>query len=272
MISQVAVREAFHMLLLEYLLGQIPDGLILKGGANLRLFFKSCRYSQDMDLDAEPRLRDIARSAIRRGLTDPHLRKRLVALGINTVRVPAAPAKDTSTTLRYKLGVVTSGGIDLPTKVEVSFRARAPMDVAIIEAAPLRIPHYGRLPAIRQKVAALALRNQVQARDVFDLAVLIGGGVEPEALAMLRRELPDTVLAKASARALEIHYEEYRGTVIEYLGEEDQSRFGPEAAWDEQRLIVNALVQDLRALHGPTWVQWHPDEPRPGLNEPGGSS
>ena len=96
-------------------------------------------------------------------------------------------------------------GVDHPTKIEVSFRPRPAMDIAVTEAAPaalvdpyrtppavapgpgrgrrravalaapvshapLLLPHYPRLPAIRQKIGALAGRTEVQARDVFDLS------------------------------------------------------------------------------------------------------
>lgn len=45
-------REIFHLLFLERLLKIADPGLfVLKGGANLRYFFNSPRYSEDMDLD-----------------------------------------------------------------------------------------------------------------------------------------------------------------------------------------------------------------------------
>ena len=54
MLNDIAVREAFHVALLRRLAptGGIPRWR-LKGGVNLRLFFGSPRYSEDMDLDAD---------------------------------------------------------------------------------------------------------------------------------------------------------------------------------------------------------------------------
>ena len=45
-------REVFHLLFLERLLRlSDPSLYVLKGGLNLRFFFNSPRFSEDMDLD-----------------------------------------------------------------------------------------------------------------------------------------------------------------------------------------------------------------------------
>ncbi|MES2521920.1 MAG: nucleotidyl transferase AbiEii/AbiGii toxin family protein [Gemmatimonadota bacterium] len=306
MLSDVAAREAFHVLLLEFLLKRIPTGLVLKGGVNLRLFFGSPRYSQDIDFDAEPRLRDAVRSAIRSGLKDPHLRQHFVDLGGADIRATETPQKNTETTLRFKFGVVSGGGVDLPTKVEVSFRPRPALDVADEDAAPaglvdrFRLPlpsldaasrrrgrdrrtdasargadtpgpshgalivrHYRRLAALRQKVGALALRNEVQARDVFDLGVLDAAAMSAAEAARLREALPDSVLQKAAARAFEIPYEAYEDKVLAFLDPTDRARYAPPNQWDEQCLFAHELAQQLLALPGPAWVPWYPDEAKP---------
>ncbi len=46
------LREAFHFCFLERLLKVADASLfVLKGGVNLRFFFRSPRYSEDMDID-----------------------------------------------------------------------------------------------------------------------------------------------------------------------------------------------------------------------------
>jgi len=46
-------REVFHLLFLRELVRGVPlSAFVLKGGTNLRFFFGSIRYSEDMDLDA----------------------------------------------------------------------------------------------------------------------------------------------------------------------------------------------------------------------------
>ena len=275
MLSDVAAREVFHVLMLERLLQHVGPRLVLKGGVNLRLFFSSPRYSQDMDFDAEPNLRSAAKTAIRKSLTDPYLRRRFAQLGGGDIRIPERAAKDTETTLRHKFGVVTSGGIDLPTKIEISFRARPPLDTGSVVSAtpasgpvaplspPLLVPHYTRLPAVRQKIGALALRNEVQARDIFDLGVLDGTNIDPANAALLRQSLPDSVLRKAAARALEIPFVAYRDSVLDYLDPADRERYDGVQAWDDLCLGANTLVEHLRQLPGPEWVPWYGDEARP---------
>ncbi|MBE0433712.1 hypothetical protein IBX73_09655 [candidate division WOR-3 bacterium] len=53
--SPLQLREVFH-LEFEFLRwlarGVKTEHYVLKGGANMRFFFRSCRYSEDMDLDA----------------------------------------------------------------------------------------------------------------------------------------------------------------------------------------------------------------------------
>jgi len=275
MLSDVAAREAFHVLLLEHILGQIGPRLVLKGGVNLRLFFGSPRYSQDIDLDAEPNSRSAVRAAIRKSLRDPYVRKRYIQLGGGDLRLPDRPAKDSETTLRYKFGVVTSGGIDLPTKIEISFRARPSLDVGTVDpappaldeyrssspaSAPLLVPHYGRLPALRQKIGALALRNEVQARDIFDLGVLGTTSINAAEAALLRQCLPDSVLRKAAARALEIPFAAYRDKVLDYLEPVDRAQFDTGHTWDDLCLNAHTLTQRLLDLPGPASVSWYPDE------------
>lgn len=52
MFSDTQIREVFHFLFLERLLKISDAGIyVLKGGVNLRFFFLSPRYSEDMDLD-----------------------------------------------------------------------------------------------------------------------------------------------------------------------------------------------------------------------------
>mgnify|MGYP001611631549 FL=1 len=225
-LDHIQAREAFHVLLLRRLVDSLPHGTWrLKGGVNLRLFFGSLRYSEDMDLDADLRVGDALKREIRKAITDPALRVRLVALGICEVRQEGrAVSKDTDTTLRLKMQLLVQGGVLLPTKVETSFRPRfasdfvveQPADSAIVgrylDAAslPLVVPHYPLTPAVRQKLTALAHRSQVQALD-----------------------LPQ---------------EAYVDKVLAFLDEEHRTRWMDR--WDEQRVFVADLADALLALPG----------------------
>src|SRR3972149_5559405 len=253
MLDDVAVREAFHVVLLRELVRRVNPSLFrLKGGVNLRLFFGSVRYSEDMDLDGDDRAR-------------PALLRQLAARGIRGIEARTGPNKDTETTLRYKMRVVSPGGVPLPGKVEVSFRKRGSPEDAAMDAAdekivsqylgsgdlPLRVAHYTLMPAVKQKIAALGLRTEVQARDVFDLARLARNSVDTLDLAFLRRSLNDDTLGEARNRALTLSFAQYRDTVVEFLDPAERLSLATERAWDEQRLFAVELIEAIVAQSSP---------------------
>jgi len=52
--NQLQLREIFHLEFLRWLGRKLkPKNYCLKGGANLRFYFNSFRYSEDMDIDAQ---------------------------------------------------------------------------------------------------------------------------------------------------------------------------------------------------------------------------
>ncbi len=52
MLTDSQLREVFHFCFLDRLLKvSTPNLYVLKGGVNLRFFYNSPRYSEDMDLD-----------------------------------------------------------------------------------------------------------------------------------------------------------------------------------------------------------------------------
>ena len=263
-VNEIEAREAVHVLLLKRLAAKLPRGSWrVKGGVNLRLFFGSVRYSEDMDLDGDVRLRDTLRRDILRAIRDPELKARLVPLGIRDLRQEGREIhKDTETTLRIKMQIIMRGGVPLPTKLEISFRpgcaddvvVEGPADAQVVgrylkpEEMPLIVPHYPQLPAVRQKLAALALRTQVQARDVFDIFVLTGGTWAPLDLALLRRNLSDPMLREVQNRAFAIPYEAYSGKVLEFLDETDRNTWADR--WEEQQLFVAELAGLILTLPG----------------------
>jgi hypothetical protein len=96
----------------------------------------------------------------------------------------------------------------------------------------------------------LAGRREAQARDVFDLAVLVPGSPSAPLLDFLAHTVPTGYLEEAHARALIISYDEYRGQVIEFLDELDRAARSTGAAWDDMRLRVAALIEAVRARAG----------------------
>lgn len=260
--SPTSARELVHLLILQEL-GTVRrgGGVILKGGVNLRLFFGSPRYSEDMDLDGSTDgSRDI-RTRIARLFDDRDFTRRLQTYGIRGLDPGEGPNKDTETTFRYKFGVIGAGGVRYPTKVEVSFRAHHAADAVVAESPaktalesydlhPFEVRHYALQAAVRQKIQALAGRREAQARDVFDLSVLVPGSPSALLLDFLAHTVPTGHLEEAHARALIISYDEYRGQVIEFLDESDRAARGTGAAWDDMRLRVAALIEAIRARAG----------------------
>ncbi|HSW28797.1 MAG TPA: nucleotidyl transferase AbiEii/AbiGii toxin family protein [Longimicrobiales bacterium] len=230
------------------------SAVILKGGVNLRLFFGSVRYSEDMDLDGALEARDAIRNSIKAIFNDREFLRAAQHAGIRGLDAGQGPNKDTETTFRNKFGVVLQGGVRYPTKVEVSFRARHVEDESVIEDVPPRlvagygmtriaVNHYSRTAALRQKIEALGGRAAVQARDVFDLHTLAADGVEESLVTMLAARVDPTRLQDAYTRALTITFEEYEGQVLEFLADDARARHGSEEAWDELRLQAATLIE-----------------------------
>ncbi|MGH8202753.1 MAG: nucleotidyl transferase AbiEii/AbiGii toxin family protein [Steroidobacteraceae bacterium] len=106
---------------------------------------------------------------------------------------------------------------------------------------PVIVQHYSVHAAFAQKVAALALREQVQSRDVFDLKLLLnaGGAEQP---------LPASAsanLAAAIDNALEVDYDAFAGQVLAYLEPDYQEHYGNRKVWAQ---LQEEVVSGLEAL------------------------
>lgn len=265
MITDTEAREALHILLLRRLADAVPTGaLVLKGGVNLRLFFGSPRSSEDCDLDLDRHAREAYVSAVHDTLTGAWLRSRLAALGVERLDYAGRPAKNTETTVRFKLGVVGHGGVRLPTRVEASLRGVEPIDEPVRErvegrmTAPflapadgaLEITHYPRQAAVRQKLRALAARALPQARDVFDLWVLTAGDPAAVDLSALRRGLSTAELEEAGRRALDIDQAQFRDQVVEFLSDDHQRALDSRQEWERRQLFVAELIEAVLRTPG----------------------
>jgi hypothetical protein len=260
-LTPASIRELVHLLILEELAVSRPRSrVIVKGGVNLRLFFASPRYSEDMDLDGHPDGSADIRTCIAR-LFDRDFTRRVQAFGIRGLDPGQGPNKDTQTTFRYKFGVIGGGGVRYPTKVEVSFREQDVADEVVTETPPQAIlaayglegfvvHHYALNAAVRQKIQALAGRREAQARDVFDLCILAPGAPSGALLDFLSATLSSDQLHEAHTRSLAISFDEYRGQVLEFLEEPERERQGTENAWDEMRLRAAALIEAIMDQRG----------------------
>ena len=239
--------EIFHLLFLRAFGARVDKALFcLKGGCNLRFFLKSIRYSEDMDLDIQTMAPGTLQNNVNRLLAAPAFTQLLRAQGLEITRT--ALPKQTGTTQRWKIGLrILDSGAEVPTKIEFSRRGlddEKPLesvDAEIIRTYrlyPVILQHYSVHTAFAQKVSALALREQVQSRDVFDLKLLLDAGGGGKAL-------PAPVaahLAAAINNAMAVDYDAFAGQVLAYLEPEYQEHYGGRRAWNElQEQVVGGL-------------------------------
>lgn len=224
----------------------------LKGGVNLRFFFSSIRYSEDMDLDIRGVGVAVLKDTVMKILQAPSFQDIFKPFGVDRVVPPAiSRAKQTETTQRFKVHLLTFSGEDLFTKIEFSRRGLKgealvqPVSNVILRAyklPPVLVPHYDIQSAIAQKIDALASRSVVQARDVFDLHAL-SSQYEPEVKEI---RINAERLERAYENVFTISFEQFRDTVISYLALEDQAAYNSASLWDEVKLGAANFIEELR--------------------------
>src|SRR5260370_1997974 len=171
--------EKFHLLFLTQLGTRVDKKLYaLKGGCNLRLFFKSIRYSEDIDFDVHTISRQTLKKNVNQMFDSSGCRQILRSAKMEIARL--SEPKQTDTTQRWKIHLQIEGPAPkLPTRIEFSrrrfdtgvlFEPVDPEIVRIHDLRPVLASHYGLEAALAQKIEALTSRAQTQARDVFDLA------------------------------------------------------------------------------------------------------
>ncbi len=256
--NSLELREIFHLEFLRWLTRKIKVRYFaIKGGTNLRLFFKSFRYSEDVDLDAQGLGLTKIKDAVMGILENQAFQNSLNPFGIESIVLPdMSKAKQTQTTQRFKTHLINYKGEDLFTKIEFSrrgFRGNVIIeDVAdfVLRAyklAPLVVPHYDINSCLAQKIEALASRAVIQARDVFDIYVLSTQYAPRESKKI---EVDNTKLTRAYENIFEISFGQFRDTVISYLSLEEQAVYASASVWDEIKLKVTGFLEELKAKLG----------------------
>ena len=244
-------REVFHLLFLERLLRlSDPSLYVLKGGLNLRFFFNSPRFSEDMDLDVLGGSVATLKKNGYRVLDDRGFVRSLAAFGIADVLInDPERAKHTASTQRFRARLVTATGETWPTKVEFSRRISAgtflnepvsPLVVRPYQRLALPCQHYDARSAALQKVEALGSRTEPQVRDAFDIYVLWLGGHWPEDLCA---SIEPTSRDRALESLLAMEYAQYQGQVLDYLEGDARIRFAGLDRWREISETVFGLVE-----------------------------
>jgi hypothetical protein len=236
--------ELFHLAFLGELGGKLDRGLYaIKGGCNLRFFFHSVRYSEDLDIDIGKTASGTLRRKVDQILASRSLQLTLGAHGIALGAV--THPKQTETTQRWKVQLELAEGA-AHTKIEFSRRGLnegvefAAVDRGLLGGyglSPMLLSHYGRQAAVQQKIAALVGRSETQARDVFDLELLLSapGDLDPTAVdAKLR--------AAAVDRALAVDYRTFKSQVLAFLPADQQRVYSSCETWEQLVLhVVDAL-------------------------------
>lgn len=242
--------EFLHLAFLQVLSASLdPARYVLKGGANLRLFYDSPRRSQDIDLDVVGEAAWSIEDRVDDALSARTFRDFLRLAGIS-MSTPTKP-KQTATTRRWKFSVQGPKGF-LHTKIEFSARSTVDPERSLEVLAPkvgrdvglraIRVQRYLPPAAIRQKIKALAERSQTEPRDVFDLDLLFAR--YPDAVA--RGSVDPALVAQAIESTYSIEYGAYEELVVAYLEEDFLAIYRRPEVWDEMVLKVTGVLEQLR--------------------------
>ncbi|MGB8951673.1 MAG: nucleotidyl transferase AbiEii/AbiGii toxin family protein [Candidatus Aminicenantales bacterium] len=245
--------ELFHLLFLNQLSRKLDKKCYaLKGGANMRFFFKSPRYSDDIDFD----LQAVRVEALRKKVDDLlHSKPFQDILQTRNIQIEHVTShKQTETTQRWKLGLACPlVKQTLPIKIEFSHRRRfgntvrsefiASEIVRMYEMPLLLVTHYSAESAFKQKIDAIISRSETQARDIFDVYLLLTSQLEK--IPNLKRHTVD--LNQARENILSTSFAAFKSQVLSYLELDIQKQYNSADGWDDIRLkVVEALERTMR--------------------------
>lgn len=240
--------EVFHLMFLRQFNNHIAGNLYaIKGGCNLRFFFDSIRYSEDLDIDVQTIQKQTLENKVNKILSSSLLLKLLQGYAINKIEVSSP--KQSQTTQRWKIQLHTdSSTMPLPTKIEFSRRSNTfqsvpgEMSMRICQEyrlPPSRLSHYPLEEAIAQKILALGYRSLTQARDIFDLYHLLHIAAHPKIL------MSKNLLEKATEATLSINFEDYKSQVVNFLELAQQNMFDSKTYW---QAILREVIDYLNGL------------------------
>ena len=228
----------------------------------MRFFQNSFRYSEDVDLNVRIIRVDVLRDKVMQILKSIPFQNNLKPFGIDKIVPPdMKKAKQTPTTQRFKVHLITPQNEDFFTKIEFSrreFKNNIKIETASnailreYKLAPVLIPHYDTISAISQKLDALAKREITQARDAFDVYILISQ-IESSDKEKIKSSLEN--IKKARKNTYEIGFEQFKDTVVSYLLKEDQNIYNSPLVWDEIKLKVVNFISELETPSGLTNVK-----------------
>jgi predicted nucleotidyltransferase component of viral defense system len=252
MVTSRQIVELFHLVFARALFANLKDKnlLAIKGGINLRFYFQSVRFSEDLDLDIVTMSKEALENRVDRLLSSPAVASPLKARGV--VIQDVSKPEQTTTVQRWKLEVARPAAA-VRDRTKIEFSRRPTVDAARLEAVDSQIANAYQLPAflashypcaeaVKQKVHALAERSETQPRDVFDLHVLFARSDAPRKL----DEEASGWIDQAVANASELTYDQYASLVIAYLDPEHAALYASRENWDAMQLDVIERLEVLR--------------------------
>src|SRR5665811_804103 len=248
-LSDAELIESFHISFLDVLSKRLESSrFVLKGGANLRFFFGSVRYSEDIDLDLTGVKPANLEEKVDRVLDSPALRALLRVRDLEVVNL--SKPKQTETTRRWKLGIAAPGRSE-PVRTKIEFSGRNGDDrfrldtlpAEVVEPyalSPTIVQHYVENAPAEQKANALALRSETQARDVFDLDMLLRRRPLP------RGALDTETLATAAELALQLPFAAFRDQVLPFLEPGVVELYDSESSWEQMQTFVAEKLEQAQ--------------------------
>jgi len=246
MASLSEIRDTLQQRLLTHLYrGTEASGLVLKGGAAMRVLTTSARYTQDLDFDHDPHrslgsLQKTVRSAVERALR-----------GSGLSQTSISESKQTDTVARWKISARTPVGEDLHLTVEVS-RRRAP-DLAHVLKIPVQIADrtlprvyvsvYDEQALADNKVAALLDERRTAPRDIYDLELLLSRGVCPSP-AVIEQFGGHAEFTRSVSKKLDsMGWALFRDQVLPALPRETQANIDEEKYLTMKLRLIEAIEQ-----------------------------
>jgi predicted nucleotidyltransferase component of viral defense system len=246
--SDREIVELFHLEFVRVLgASTLKAHYAIKGGCNLRFYFGSVRYSEDIDFDVRVAAKGTLEKQVDQILDSPVLERLLRVQSISVA--DWSKPKQTETTQRWKATLQSRArAVELNTKIEFSRRSSEhaavldPVDKSLLDQyglPRLNARHYPIAVALRQKIAALVNRTEVQARDIFDLDLLLGRA-SSEGFRDLKKQVEAAI-----QRTMEVTYDQFVAQVVAYLMPEHAPLYESKETWESMQLRVVDFLEAI---------------------------
>jgi predicted nucleotidyltransferase component of viral defense system len=220
-------REFFYLVFLRLLAGRLAGRqYAVKGGICLRFFHRSQRLSEDMDFDiAQIPVKTLA-NHVNTILSGRPLLAFLSNSGVIQIRFTSP--KQTETTQRWKVQLVSAFGASLQARLEFSHRREKVLFSQGIPSAerlqeyvlpPFVTQYYDQEQMTLQKLEALAAPRRHAVRDLFDFHHLLSVAPTQNAHEPLKQTIP-SLLEIASEKITSFDYSQFQSEVLPFLSEE----------------------------------------------------